>query len=769
MATSSWLPKNGTPTNVAKWPRGLYDLSIQHRLPWLVIFLSIVVAIIPISTQSQQSLASQPIQASTKYEIYREDFLQSPSSAFVSMDFGNEIYLISKAKRSQLGKALPKGSTHDNYRLYKVTKRKFDWNNPRIKRIPSHFGDELLSVGYTADESKHLALITEAIPLNASPQLGEKGFTNVAKITAITGVSPEALPDFNNVINPRGYYKSCQPALHPNGKMFVFVSNRPPFSDTTNPFDPKTIGGLNLFYSIKEGDLWSVPEPFDSMINSLGDEILPSFTSEGELYFASNGRGGFGNHDIFKAELDIDKIYGKAADGKWKRAIHLPQGINSPADDFGAVWNQDRGGNRQSGYFSSNRSNGKEVEIFRFQLRSPDLIGSVVSTQDAVPIPFADLVLLTPDNHRQYFQTDSLGLFSIPIKPSQNFKLAVAAQRYARHDTLHFDTYYLGQGKDKNLDPIALVPISKKQFTVEGTIENPDGMPIHDDPNVLICCDQQTPKNTIVTSKSQSFQVTMPVTGSYYLDVSLSDGSKNTWHFVPDKTQHHDTIQLPMVLTPLIDSIAVFKTAYAQPSSTQERPVANLVWYNTSTGQPKLIGHEQGDSTGRLRIAIPTSRMAPCTLVVAQKGFVPEVYNLARESAPEEIQLTSLQDLRFHPITIFHPYNMSIQDTSIISARNLERIAQLMLFDSSAVLQVISFTDSRGSNFYNDKLSALRASYVANYILSRTGIPSERLKPEGLGERNLLNDCDDSHPCPEELHRINRRTEITLYSIESSQ
>jgi outer membrane protein OmpA-like peptidoglycan-associated protein len=76
-------------------------------------------------------------------------------------------------------------------------------------------------------------------------------------------------------------------------------------------------------------------------------------------------------------------------------------------------------------------------------------------------------------------------------------------------------------------------------------------------------------------------------------------------------------------------------------------------------------------------------------------------------------------------------------------------------------LKITSHTDSRGNSNYNDWLSQRRVDKTKEYLIA-SGIAPERLVAEAYGERKLLNECDDDTYCPEEKHRINRRSEFLI-------
>lgn len=95
------------------------------------------------------------------------------------------------------------------------------------------------------------------------------------------------------------------------------------------------------------------------------------------------------------------------------------------------------------------------------------------------------------------------------------------------------------------------------------------------------------------------------------------------------------------------------------------------------------------------------------------------------------------------------------------SKKILEQLTLLLNDNSGVVLEVSSYTDSRGAASYNYWLSERRVASTVAY-LEKQGIAKERLHAKAYGEDKLLNECDDTTYCPEEKHKINRRSEFQV-------
>jgi peptidoglycan-associated lipoprotein len=94
---------------------------------------------------------------------------------------------------------------------------------------------------------------------------------------------------------------------------------------------------------------------------------------------------------------------------------------------------------------------------------------------------------------------------------------------------------------------------------------------------------------------------------------------------------------------------------------------------------------------------------------------------------------------------------------------DLNALAVIMKEYPSAIIELSSHTDARGSNESNQKLSQRRAESAIRYLIETQGIARERLQPKGYGETVILNRCtNDVKDCTDEEHRFNRRTEFKV-------
>lgn len=111
---------------------------------------------------------------------------------------------------------------------------------------------------------------------------------------------------------------------------------------------------------------------------------------------------------------------------------------------------------------------------------------------------------------------------------------------------------------------------------------------------------------------------------------------------------------------------------------------------------------------------------------------------------------------------IYYDYNKS--DIRAESFSSLDILVDLLNKNPTLKIEIRSHTDSKGKDAYNEKLSKERAKKVVEYLISKN-IDPNRLKSLGLGEKELLNPCDDGVECDEKLHEQNRRTEFKILSL----
>lgn len=115
-------------------------------------------------------------------------------------------------------------------------------------------------------------------------------------------------------------------------------------------------------------------------------------------------------------------------------------------------------------------------------------------------------------------------------------------------------------------------------------------------------------------------------------------------------------------------------------------------------------------------------------------------------------------------------YDLAKWDIRPDAAKELDKLVQFLKDNPGVSIELSSHTDSRDTDENNQELSQKRAESAVDYMVTR-GIPRSRMKPQGYGETNLINNCDDANAdsCTEQQHQANRRTEFKITNYDSSK
>ena len=193
-------------------------------------------------------------------------------------------------------------------------------------------------------------------------------------------------------------YDVAHPALSPDEKTLYFASNM-----------PGTLGQSDLYkVAINADGSYGTPMNLGNVINTEGRETFPMVTSEGELYFASDGHPGLGGLDIFVSKAEKD--------GSYKEVLNVGEPLNSSHDDFGFLINE----KTRLGYFTSNRDGGqggddiyKFKETKKIEYTCEQLLAGVVTDKET-GLPLANVkVTLSDANYKMIKEvsTDNEGKF----------------------------------------------------------------------------------------------------------------------------------------------------------------------------------------------------------------------------------------------------------------------------------------------------------------------------------------------------------------------
>ena len=198
------------------------------------------------------------------------------------------------------------------------------------------------------------------------------------------------------------------PSISPDGKYLYFVS------DAVGGY-----GGKDLFRARVMGSDFGPMENLGPDINTPGDGMVPYVRDSVTLYFASDGHPGMGGLDIFKATLD--------STGKWN-VENMKAPINSAGDDFGITF----AGNKESGFFSSNRNDARGYDhLYSFELPVITIfIEGIVSDVDENPIEDATVRIVGRDGLNEKVLAKKDGKYKVELERDIRYVMMASARGY---------------------------------------------------------------------------------------------------------------------------------------------------------------------------------------------------------------------------------------------------------------------------------------------------------------------------------------------------
>ncbi len=216
-------------------------------------------------------------------------------------------------------------------------------------------------------------------------------------------------------------YQVGFPTFSPDGKALYFASNR-----------PDGFGGYDIYVSYQAGNSWTLPENLGPVVNSPGNEVTPFFDGT-QLFFSSDWHYGLGGYDIFRAEQ---------ANNRWARVFHLGNGVNSPRDDYGFIFDSFR----NLGYLTSNRSGGRGNEdIYKVTRSADNIVLKIINAADGNPV--ANALIDFSDCSEGVFQADAKGVYTFQAVSGLDCSVSVRKDGYL-NSYLQLSTAGLRQNRE---------------------------------------------------------------------------------------------------------------------------------------------------------------------------------------------------------------------------------------------------------------------------------------------------------------------------------
>jgi outer membrane protein OmpA-like peptidoglycan-associated protein len=223
-------------------------------------------------------------------------------------------------------------------------------------------------------------------------------------------------------------FSVMHPAISIDGNTLVFSSDKPGGK-----------GGFDLYYTKRK----NAKMPWDSIkviqsLSTRGNEVFPTISSNGMLYFSSDAMPGLGGLDIYRVNLK------KAIEGVGT-IEHLDYPMNSSYDDFG--WTQkDKEG--KMGFFSSDRlENDDNIYSFINNPLKLFFTGKMLD-KNGKPIVGGTVLLYNIKEDSVYVvKTDQNGKYRAPISVTSNVVVKAIDNKH-KNDCFNTTVTYIIQHKD---------------------------------------------------------------------------------------------------------------------------------------------------------------------------------------------------------------------------------------------------------------------------------------------------------------------------------
>lgn len=199
------------------------------------------------------------------------------------------------------------------------------------------------------------------------------------------------------------------PYMTPDGNRIYFTSTM-----------PGGMGKSDIWYIEKNGPKsWSTPINAGDNINTAGNEVYPFIAGE-YLFFASDGRVGFGGMDIYAAKME---------NGIPRRAVNIGAPFNSSSDDLNLVMRADL----KEGVLVSGRNPKTQDDIYQFK-GFPSYVTAIGSVKDGTsnaPVSNVTLELFLENKSLGKTVSDEFGNFMIPVTPNTSYTLTASSAGYS--------------------------------------------------------------------------------------------------------------------------------------------------------------------------------------------------------------------------------------------------------------------------------------------------------------------------------------------------
>jgi hypothetical protein len=645
-----------------------------------------------------------------RYEIQPVSRLNTNYSDIIAINSKDELFFATRGKRSEIGTMKGSKSESSDYDFYQA-KKHGDGSIADIKPIKGGMNSPYDDVGAVKMPGSDLVLFTRSEQPDGSAKkktVGNNETPSQVKILGAKRMGRKMDEVADLPINFADGNSNFHPAIHPNGDMVVFASDR-----------EGGFGGADLYMIRRVDGKWTQAENLGPSVNSQGDDLFPTFNKQGHLFFASDGNVGFGGLDLFTSDFE---------DGAWTGTTNMGSGINSPKDDFGIIWDP----STSSGYFNSNRNAATGDDIYSFK-RTPGIAGQVFDGLTKEPLPGSIVRLKDIHGNEKIIISDGVGQFSEPCKDNTGYLVTIDAPGFHTwRDT--FWTKSIPQGRDINMDVYLEV---EQVFEMNGYVhDQADGARLGT-ADIEVIQNGAVQRTLNATADSADYRLRLQPGEDYTVIFKKDD-------YVPRIVNLSLTnfrgVEVRTRNVPMARGEYVLVNGSVVEEGTVGTPISHAAIQIIDNNTQEVVDSAMSLKNGTFWVAIPWDSMSNYSIISSKEGFFSTSRHIeVRDTNNMSISI-AMEDADFgldNSIKVIHyGYNQAALD--LISKKDLNEIYFFLMRNPLAKLEVRSHTDSRGTTKYNLELSRRRSESVIQYIQARKPIPTERFVSWGFGEEFLV-------------------------------
>jgi outer membrane protein OmpA-like peptidoglycan-associated protein/tetratricopeptide (TPR) repeat protein len=558
-------------------------------------------------------------------------------------------------------------------------------------------------------------------------------------------------------------------ALYQEG--IVFASSRPKtemierkHAWTNQPF-------LDLYYSRGKENKFRAPEMFAAEIQTKLNDGPVAFNKKGdELWITRNNIVGTKVHKSSDKIVKL-KLFNSNSNGgsEWGKLKSFEYNSDNYSCAHAAL-----SPDGQRLYFSSDMPGSKGgMDIFMCTKQGNGW-SRPVNLGDTVNSRGNELFPVVMDDGTLYFSSDGLpGLGGLDIFFTRDLgnrftvpvNVGYPINTYDDDFNMVYDLknkigYLSSNRANKGFDD-DLYTFKKKSLRIKGiVVRKEDGTPINQARVELKTGDKA---QAFTTMENGRFDFPADFDLEYVLKGSATDLGDSTVYLQTSGTYPGD----PFVRIELGKKSAEFALSILVIDAETKQPLPGSMIRDDETQK------DSGSTDLAGRYTQPIVPQKDEQLLISMAGYRPKVLMLqgqngeAAKNHEYVVELTKASDLtpfeNWFKIIYYDLDKYNVREDAI---KILDDVAAFLIENRNVKISLSSSTDSRATAEYNENLSHNRSKSARQYLIDK-GVNSKQLaKVSWSGESVLVNDCGDESPCSEELHQLNRRTEMMVVELK---